>query len=152
MYRARMKRLSLAFALTLACSGEEASKPSSKEPPQQAKKNEQVEQPEPEPEPKQAEPLAPKDGFFMAEGAPDPRACKAVADCVSNTIPDVENPCCQDPRTLEPYAKAYWYWVGEWRKSNCESVTCPPPPAPGRPPDCALKLDCVDGFCVDACP
>jgi hypothetical protein len=146
-----MKRLSLVFVLTLACSGEEASKPSSKEPAKQVEPSKAVESATP-PEPKPAEPLAPKDGFFMAEGAPEPRACEAAADCVSNTIPDVENPCCQDPRTLEPYAKAYWYWVGEWRKDNCASVSCPPPPPPARPPECASKLDCVDGLCVDACP
>lgn len=148
-----MKRLPLLFVLTLACSGEEASKPSSEKPPGQVEPK-QAEPTQVEPaqaEPKQAEPLAPKDGFFMAEGAPDPKACKLAADCTSNTVPDLDNPCCQNPRTLEPYANAYWWWVGEWRKEHCEAVTCPPPPHPSRPPDCSRKLDCVEGICVDAC-
>lgn len=155
-YRAGMKRLSLAFVFTLACSGEQTTKPSGEDVPEQAKSAEQVESPEPpSPESKQAEPLAPKDGsfnFFMAEGAPEPKACTVAAECMSNTIPDLDNPCCQNPRTLEPYAKAYWAWIGQWREGHCQAVDCPPPPAPARPPACSLELDCIAGACVDACP
>jgi hypothetical protein len=136
-----MKRSSLAFALLLACS----------QTPEKVEPDKPAEPTTPE-QPQQAEPLAPKDGFFMAEGAPEPRACKVADDCTANTIPDVNNPCCQNPTTLEPYAQGYWWWVGEWRGKNCAAVTCPPPPPPSQPPECALKLDCVDGVCVDACP
>lgn len=105
-----------------------------------------VDTPEP-PEPV----MAPHDGFFMAEGAPLPRACKVASDCTGDTIPDVDNPCCQNPRTLEPYALAYRDWLNGWRKDRCESVVCPPPPNPSQPPDCAFDVDCIDGGCVDAC-
>lgn len=147
-----MQRLALAFVLVLGCSGEEASKPSSQTPPP-----EQAKQPDPEPENQPEpetlpEPAATKDGFFMAEGAPDPSACKVAADCHGNTIPDPNNPCCQDPRTLEPHARAYSTWLSSWRRDNCASVTCPPPPPPAEPPACAFEVDCVAGSCVDACP
>lgn len=92
-----------------------------------------------------------EDGFFMADGSPEPQACTAAADCLGDTIPDVRNPCCQDPTTLRPHARAYRKWVGEWRKDNCAEVKCPPPPSPSLPPDCAFEVDCVDGTCVDAC-
>jgi hypothetical protein len=101
----------------------------------------------PPPEPK----LPPVDGFFMAEGAPPPRGCTSASDCLGDTIPDVDNPCCQNPYTLEPYARAYRTWVFAWRKDNCVSVTCPPPPSPSEPPACAFDVDCVQGLCVDAC-
>jgi hypothetical protein len=95
--------------------------------------------------------MIPQDGFFMAEGAPQPRACKVASDCTGDTIPDVDNPCCNNPHTLEPYAFAYRDWVNDWRKDRCDSVVCPPPPNPSRPPDCAFDVDCVAGSCVDAC-
>jgi hypothetical protein len=103
-------------------------------------------------EPEQPEPESVRDGFFMAEGAPDPRACTVAADCTANTIPDLDNPCCQNPRILEPYARAYWAWLHQWRRENCSDVTCPPPPAPYKPRQCAIEVDCVDGRCVNACP
>ncbi|HLT40298.1 MAG TPA: hypothetical protein VK034_28660 [Enhygromyxa sp.] len=93
-----------------------------------------------------------RDGFFMAEGAPDPRACQAASDCRGDTIPDLQDPCCQDPRSLEPHAQAYATWVQTWRRDHCSDVTCPPPPPPAQPPKCAFELDCVDGTCVDGCP
>lgn len=153
-----MRRLALAlsFAFALGCSAEQPSKPNSEAPPRQPETK-----PETKPEPPtvddqtpktELESLPAKDGFFMAKGAPDPRACTVADDCTGNTIPDLDNPCCQDPSTLEPYARAYWTWINEWRRDHCEAVTCPPPPAPSMPPDCAFEPDCVDGVCVDTCP
>jgi hypothetical protein len=105
-----------------------------------------------DPPPTPPEPKLPaQDGFFMAEGAPPPRGCTSAGDCHGDTIPDVDNPCCQDPHTLEAHALAYRDWVNAWRKDRCASVTCPPPPNPSQPPACAFDVDCVQGQCVDAC-
>lgn len=95
--------------------------------------------------------MPPVDGFFMAEGAPQPRECASASDCLGDTIPDVDNPCCQNPHSLEPYARAYRMWVYKWREGHCASVTCPPPPPPPEPPACAFEVDCIEGQCVDAC-
>jgi hypothetical protein len=91
------------------------------------------------------------DGFFMAEGAPPPRACTVAADCHGDTIPDLDNPCCQEPTSLEPQAWAYRTWLNGWRTTNCAATTCPPPPPPSQPPSCAFEVDCVAGSCVDSC-
>jgi hypothetical protein len=150
--------LSLAFA----CTTEPTPAPQTAKQPQ-AKPDPSVQQepsPQPEPpttanptlDPPPPEPeMPPVDGFFMAEGAPPPRGCASASDCLGDTIPDVDNPCCQNPRTLEPHARAYRSWVFAWRKDHCASVTCPPPPAPSEPPECAFEVDCVQGQCVDAC-
>jgi hypothetical protein len=146
-----LPRLALLSSLVLACRTEP--------PPAAADDETKTPPPEPLPEVSTAnppldeppKPVAPHDGFFMAEGAPLPRACKVASDCHGNTIPDLANPCCQDPRSLEAYATAYRNWLGGWRKDNCASVTCPPPPAPSEPPACAFDVDCVEGSCVDAC-
>jgi hypothetical protein len=95
--------------------------------------------------------LPPVEGFFMAEGAPQPRACTAKPDCLGDTIPDLAQPCCNDPRSLEPYAWAYRTWVNGWRRDHCSEVECPPPPAPAMPPACAFEVDCVERRCVDSC-
>jgi hypothetical protein len=143
-----MRRPWLFLIVICACSREDtasSSAPATGERVEQVE--EQVEQVESQPEQVVAE-----SRFFMAEGAPDPQACKVAADCLGNTIPDRNNPCCQDPRTLEPYTRAYWAWIGTWRRDHCDEVTCPPPPAPSLPPDCAFEVDCVEGVCVDSCP
>jgi hypothetical protein len=135
------------FSLALACTTEPTSS-------QEVAKQPKVEpEPEKSPEPeKPPEPVNdPVDGFFMAEGAPQPRACASKADCLGDTIPDLENPCCQNPHTLEPYSRAYREWLSTWRKDRCASVECPPPPPPAQPPACHFELDCVQGQCVDAC-
>jgi hypothetical protein len=152
-----MRRSAISFtvllALALACSREEASKPSSEVPPKPTPTEPaQPELDRPPPETETPDSPSPKHGFFMAEGAPDPRECKVADDCTGNTIPDLQNPCCQDPRTLEPYARAYWKWINEWRRDHCEAVTCPPPAPPAMPRRCALEPDCVEGVCVDTCP
>lgn len=142
---------------------------SSSEPPSDAKRPEPEPKlepkPRPEPEPvSTANPivdevpkpvpatLPPVEGFFMAEGAPQPRACTGKADCLGDTIPDLAQPCCNNPRTLEPYALAYRTWVNGWRNDHCDAVECPPPPAPSMPPKCAFEVDCVEQRCVDSCP
>lgn len=92
------------------------------------------------------------DGFFVAPGAPTPRACTADDQCVGDTIPDTANPCCNNPRTLRAYGRDYKNWVNTWRASNCDGVTCPPPPNPSLPPDCAFQVRCENNQCVDSCP
>lgn len=91
------------------------------------------------------------DGFFSAEGAPDPHACETAADCMGDTIPDADNPCCNNPRSLRPYSRAYRQWIGEWRAAECEDVQCPPPPNPMMPPSCSFEMQCVEGTCADQC-
>jgi hypothetical protein len=108
-------------------------------------------QPKVEPVTKAPEPVAPVDGFFMAAGAPQPRACTSASDCLGDTIADVENPCCQNPYRIEAHARAYREWVYTWRKDNCAKVECPPPPVPTQPPPCHFEVDCVQGQCVDSC-
>ena len=152
-----MRRLALVFGLftVLACSKEDVAKAPTSKP---------ADSPSAEPKPKSeqakaAEPTtdepparAPQDGFFMAEGAPDPRACSVASDCLGDTIPDLDNPCCQNPTSLEPYARTYRSWLGSWRGKHCAEQTCPPPPNPARPPACAFELACTEGVCVDSCP
>ena len=91
------------------------------------------------------------EGFFMAEGAPQPRACTAKPDCLGDTIPILAQPCCNDPHSLEPYAWAYRNWLAGWRRDHCSEVECSQPPPPAMPPDCAFDVDCVAGRCVDSC-
>jgi len=95
---------------------------------------------------------ATQDGFFVAPGAPAPRSCNADEECVGDTIPDATNPCCNDPRSLRAYGREYKRWVNGWREANCDGVTCPPPPSPSIPPDCAFQVRCERNQCVDSCP
>ncbi|MEM9072275.1 MAG: hypothetical protein AAGE52_27455 [Myxococcota bacterium] len=92
-----------------------------------------------------------RDGFFMTADAPAPLACAVDSDCHGDTIPDATNPCCNDPRSLRAYSRAYKTWIQEWRGEHCESVTCPPPPLPSIPPDCRFEVRCVRGQCADTC-
>lgn len=91
------------------------------------------------------------DGFFSGEGAPDPRACQTPSDCIGDTIPDPENPCCNNPRSLRPYSRAYRQWIGEWRAAECEEVQCPPPPSPAMPVPCNFEMQCIEGTCANQC-
>jgi hypothetical protein len=149
------------LSLSLACTTEPTpASQTAKEPQTKPEEQQKPEPPEPEPpttanptlDPPPPEPeMPPVDGFFMAEGAPPPRGCSSASECLGDTIPDVENPCCQNPYSLEPYAHAYRKWIYSWREDHCASATCPPPPSPIQPPDCAFDVDCVQGQCVDAC-
>ena len=154
-----MRWLALVFGLltVFACGKEEVARaPSAKPADSQAAepKAEEAKVAEPtadDPATDQPPALAPQDGFFMAEGAPDPRACSVASECLGDTIPDLDNPCCQNPTSLEPYARAYRSWLGSWRGKHCAERSCPPPPNPARPPDCAFELACTQGVCVDSC-
>jgi len=95
--------------------------------------------------------LDPVDGFFMVEGAPAPTACEAASDCLGDTIPKLDDPCCNDPYALRPHAKAYRASVSAWRSEHCVDHGCPPPPAPSQPPDCKFEMACVEGTCRDGC-
>lgn len=92
-----------------------------------------------------------EEGFFMAEGAPDPRACSADADCVGDTVPAASG-CCQAHHPIRAHSRAYTSWVGTWRAAHCDGVTCPPPPAPSQPDECSFTVRCEAGQCRDACP
>lgn len=89
--------------------------------------------------------------WFVPTGSPPPQACSVAEDCLGDTIPDAEQPCCNDPRSLRAYARAYRDAVGQWRTEHCEDVTCPPPPAPDMPPDCNFEMRCVEGQCANTC-
>lgn len=137
------------LSLSLACT---AKQPQTQVEPQPEPKPPEVSTANPPLDPPPPEPtLPPVDGFFMAPGAPPPRGCTKASDCLGDTIPDVENPCCQNPYSLEPYAHAYRMWIYSWRQDHCVRVTCPEPPNPSQPPPCAFEVDCVQGQCVDAC-
>lgn len=102
------------------------------------------------------EPSAAADGtvdgrWFVPAGSPPPQACEAPEDCMGDTIPDAAQPCCNDPYSLSAYAIAYRDAINAWRQSHCADVTCPPPPAPTPPPDCAFEMRCVEGQCANAC-
>jgi hypothetical protein len=153
----RRTRLISLLPLLLACTAKQPQvepvpkpKPEPKPPVEVTTANPQLEPPPPEPPPPEPK-LPPVDGFFMAEGAPPPRGCTSASDCKGDTIPDVDNPCCQNPYTLEAHAWAYTTWLNAWRKDRCASVTCPPPPNPSQPPACAFEVSCVQGQCADAC-
>ena len=95
--------------------------------------------------------LPPVDGFFMVDGAPPPTGCKVDSDCLGDTIPSVKDPCCQDPYSLRPHARAYRTFVSTWRTEHCAEHECPPPPSPTLPPDCAFDVRCEEGRCQDSC-
>ena len=91
-------------------------------------------------------------GFFTAADAPDPLACTSDQQCTGNTILEASG-CCRDPRSLRAVAKAYDYWASARQQSvTCKSTTCPPPPHPSMPPECAIAPRCVAQRCVTQCP
>lgn len=93
-----------------------------------------------------------ENGFFVAEGAPDPRKCATDSDCVGDTVAD-HTGCCQAPTQVIPHSRAYAAWVHKWRAGAgaCADVTCPPPPAPVRPSDCLFDVKCVEQVCKNQC-
>lgn len=101
-----------------------------------------------------ADPAGPhptRDGLFAADGSPDPRACQHADDCHGDTVPDVRQPCCNDPRTLEAFNTSYRRWVQRWRTEHCADVRCPRPPPPSLPERCHFEMRCVEGRCADSC-
>jgi len=91
-----------------------------------------------------------EDGFFVADGAPDPRKCITDSDCVGDTVAD-RTGCCQAPTQVIPHSRAYAAWVHKWRAGACADITCPPPPAPARPDDCLFDVKCVEQVCENEC-
>jgi hypothetical protein len=93
-----------------------------------------------------------ENGFFMAEGAPDPLACTTPDECTGDTV-SAEGGCCNDPYSLRAHSKSYAAWLYRWRTEDdrCSVVECPPPPNPSEPPDCAFEMRCVKGACADTC-
>ena len=92
------------------------------------------------------------DGMWMPPGwSGAPAACTADADCMADTVPSPSSPCCNDPTTLRPYARAYRAAVQAWRAAECSAATCPPPPPPARPEPCAITARCVEGACRNSC-
>ena len=92
-----------------------------------------------------------EDGYFLADGAPAPRACTVDADCMGDTLP-AEGGCCNDPLSLTAYAQAYRTWLAGWRAAHCDGVNCPTPPSPSRPDDCYFEVHCsTAGTCENTC-
>lgn len=90
--------------------------------------------------------------FFTAEGAPDPLACTADADCTYAGAVNAEG-CCWSYRDANAVAMsaAYRDWQTAHRAANCDEVACPPPPVPTRPEACLFEVSCVDAQCQNAC-
>ena len=90
------------------------------------------------------------DGYFGAVDSPDPLACTTADDCIGNTLP-TENGCCNAPTSLGVYNQSYRAWLSSWRTKNCQAVTCPPPPNPSQPDECAFAMQCLEGRCANSC-
>lgn len=91
-----------------------------------------------------------KDGYFRAASSPEPLTCKIANDCIGDTLPTATG-CCNAPTSLGVYNKSYKAWLTSWRTENCEDATCPPPPNPSQPPECAFEMQCLEGRCANRC-
>ncbi len=88
--------------------------------------------------------------YYVTEGAPPPRACRADEDCTGNTLTDG---CCVTEPTPQPQSTAYARWLQSLRLTDhCSDVKCPPPPVPTQPADCTFDVHCVHGRCENTCP
>ncbi len=94
-----------------------------------------------------------RDGYYTAEGAPDPRACASDDDCTYGGVLAVDG-CCWSYRDMNaaPMSVAYRDWSLARHGATCGGADCPPPPVPAQPPDCLFTVRCADGRCVNACP
>lgn len=92
------------------------------------------------------------DGFFLAEGAPDPLACATDADCTYGQTYDASG-CCGTYRDMAAAAQstAYRAWQDSYTAAHCADHPCPSPPVPDAPPDCLFDLHCAAGRCDNAC-
>ena len=92
------------------------------------------------------------DGYYTAEGAPDPVACESDDQCVASGVLR-EDGCCWTYRdaNLVPQSAAYREWTNE-RRSECDVEACGPPPVPTQPADCLFEVSCQQGRCENACP
>jgi hypothetical protein len=92
-----------------------------------------------------------ENGFFLADGAPEPLTCAADEDCLGDTVP-APGGCCQNPLDLRAYSQAYRTWLARWRPAHCGGVTCPEPPAASQPGDCYFQVHCTtEGICANSC-
>jgi len=93
-----------------------------------------------------------RDGFFRAEGSPDPRSCASDDECTYGGAVGTDG-CCWTYRDANatPLTKAYSTWQNQWRAERCATHECPPPPVPTQPPDCLFEVTCVDDRCANAC-
>lgn len=141
-YAVRMKRAAIlaVFLSVAACGGEPAATETAESVP-----------------PRETEPEAPRggrlvDGYYLADGAPDPVACAADADCTYGAVL-AENGCCWSFRDVNaaPMSVAYRDW-GLAQRESCDATACPSPPVPTQPPDCLFTVRCAEGRCANECP
>jgi hypothetical protein len=98
--------------------------------------------------------------YFTADGAPEPLACTADADCTTGTILGERGCCTANPPALLPMTNAYAAWAGAHRASAaCSAAACPPPPAATipecptePPPDCCFRAECGGEWSAETCP
>lgn len=138
-----MKRAAIlgVFLSLVACSGEPATTETAETvPPREA---------EPEPETTRGRFVG---GYYIADGAPDPVACAADADCTYGGVL-AENGCCWSFRDVNaaPMSVAYRDW-GLAQRQTCDVTACPPSPVPTQPPECLFTVRCAEGRCRNECP
>lgn len=91
------------------------------------------------------------DGFYVADGAPDPLACTADSECTYGGIPRDDGCCFSYVDTnAAVMSVAYRRWVAELRAS-CNTASCPPRPSPAQPAECLFDVSCEQGRCVNGC-
>ena len=91
-------------------------------------------------------------GYFVAPGAPDPRACSGDEDCLGDTVLGADG-CCRDPYSLLSYSRTYGAWMAARQTGDaCAAVRCAAPPTPDQPDACYFQVSCVEGLCANSCP
>jgi hypothetical protein len=139
--------VAVAVAVLWGCSGDaaapEVAEPSEVEAPEVVETTE-VDEPEVEPE------EAPE--LFVAEGAPDPRACETDGDCRHTAYP-TEDGCCDAPPmgSGAPASGDYDRWLEGYRRDHCADVECPELSGWRQSERCAREIICGRGRCQDTC-
>ncbi len=95
------------------------------------------------------DPSARMDGaFFVADGAPDPRACTRDEECTGGWLVD-RGGCCA-AMEVRAHASGYGTWLSGWQETHCAGAACSF--SPELLPHCHEQGRCVSGACVSACP
>jgi hypothetical protein len=81
-------------------------------------------------------------------------SCSKNDDCAMIVWdgPSPPDPCCDARMGYVPVRRSYLDWFTDYRKKNCNGVSCPPAPLPGAEPrQCITIARCVQGKCGNAC-